>query len=408
MGPNLSTIDENYPDINQLIYDLDQLIYADNVSADDFAFADDMYEKYKQSLTPVSTSKLLELNGLLNYLSGNHADALFYFSEAEASFSVEEYFASNLAHAFVSEANAIKKAKRRRLITRSVIASGILIYISFAVWSDSDSGVMVFAEPSMVAMAESAGMSTKGKATFLRADPALVSTTEIQELCSSGTVSEGRKLGCYIPSENKIYIRDMPSEFDDMEIVTASHEMLHAASHRFGIPEDIISTLNSQKRRSLKDEYFKASLDAYSTLEGEDEIEELHSIVGTELGQLPEDLSEYYSEFFEYRLLTLAANKKTYAVFESKEKSLEKLDKRIDESFSKAESYYGSHSYAASVGDRYSSDYYWNLYANEYDKQEKLIAQYNAELESYKTLAKQYNGESFDPKSIPIAIPLQR
>jgi len=122
-------------------------------------------------------------------------------------------------------------------------------------------------------------------------------------------------LGCYT-TDDRIYIYDLTNEqLDGMEEVTAAHEMLHAAWYRLSDEEREELTV---KLRSAYDKLDNSDLttrmDYYERTEPGEFANELHSILGTEVPSLGEELEAYYSKFFD-RATVLALHKQYSGVY---------------------------------------------------------------------------------------------
>lgn len=107
-------------------------------------------------------------------------------------------------------------------------------------------------------------------------------------------------LGCYT-TDDRIYIYNLTNkQLDGMEEVTAAHEMLHAVWYR--TPADEREKLAAE----LKDAYskldnpsLKTRMEYYERTEPGELINELHSILGTEVVTLNDSLEAYYEQFFD-------------------------------------------------------------------------------------------------------------
>src|SRR5487761_1105974 len=118
------------------------------------------------------------------------------------------------------------------LILSVVIAAIVIFYQPF-----SDQLVLKNASPAMVALAQQAGMSKQGELVFLRAEPQFATDTQMRSDCADNAAANNKngfiEQGCYVPdahnhSAGHIYIRQMPANLYDQEIVTATYEMLHS------------------------------------------------------------------------------------------------------------------------------------------------------------------------------------
>lgn len=108
-------------------------------------------------------------------------------------------------------------------------------------------------------------------------------------------------LGCYIPGRS-IHLFDVTDErLNGIKQVTAAHETLHAAYDRLS-PSDkkqVIAMLNDAHAK-LANQRIKDTLEDYRS-RGADVTNELHSILATEVRELPPELERYYSRYFSDR-----------------------------------------------------------------------------------------------------------
>lgn len=390
--------------IEELIAELDRRIYSDEISDDDIKYADECFESFKKTLQDNGSNqaRLNELNGILNYLTGNYGSAREYFSDSSSFFDGRIYFISDIAEEILLNPE-YGSGKPKRNITRTVRRTAIALIIAwfvFAYWADSDQGVLMFADAAMISMADDAGMSDHGKAMFLRAKPEIVNATVIADMCQM----DGSTFGCYLIDENKIYIRDLPAELYAMEVVTASHEMLHVARHRDGLTDEIVDGLHAARKANNENKELQDAIIPYSDLDGESLDDEIHAIIGTEIGSLNSSLMEYYSIYFDSRGKTLAHDKTIDTLFESKSKALEELSGTIDATIEDSKTYYSYHVSSARRGDRSNTEYYWTLYEQEITRARELYAQYESELDAYNLLAEQFNGKTFKEKNIELQV----
>lgn len=140
-------------------------------------------------------------------------------------------------------------------------------------------------------------------------------------------------LGCYKGNENGIAIYNVNDpRLSGVEEVTAAHEMLHAAYDRLSDQEkqSVDHQLQSFYQNGLKDKRVKATIDSYRRTEPKDVVNEMHSILGTEVADLPSGLDSYYQRYFTDRNQVVSMAEKYEAVFASNEKQLDDLKRRID------------------------------------------------------------------------------
>ncbi len=125
-------------------------------------------------------------------------------------------------------------------------------------------------------------------------------------------------LGCYHDHELGIYLYDVTDpQLAGVEEVTAAHETLHAAYERLS-PADKkhINQLLNQAYANVSDQRIRDNIDNYRK-QGADIINELHSILGTEVHSLPPELEQYYQRYFTDRAAIVAASERYEGAFTS-------------------------------------------------------------------------------------------
>jgi hypothetical protein len=106
-------------------------------------------------------------------------------------------------------------------------------------------------------------------------------------------------LGCYI-SNDGIYLLDVKDErLRGIKEVTAAHELLHAAYERVGKKErQELDELLLETFAEINDERIRQTVEQYRKQDPAIVPNELHSILGSEVRDLPVQLEEYYARYF--------------------------------------------------------------------------------------------------------------
>lgn len=150
----------------------------------------------------------------------------------------------------------------------------------------------------VVALASEAGMNDHGRYMFYTGAPTLETASAFNAACGDHEHSTAT-LGCY--TGERIYLYDIDNaELHGVEQVTAAHEMLHAAYDRLSTDEK--RRVNSAIARYLPtlqaDQQFVERMSVYDKLSEADRLNELHSILGTEVKQLSPELEAHYRQYF--------------------------------------------------------------------------------------------------------------
>ncbi len=163
-------------------------------------------------------------------------------------------------------------------------------------------------------ISQRAGLSDKGKFYLAASDAVVEDAAQFNKDCVRQE-AKNPILGCYTNSH--IYIYNVTSsELDGIEEVTAAHEMLHAAWDRLSSSEKTrIGNMLDAEYAKIATPELKARMDYYNRNEAGERQNELHSILGTEFGNLTPALESYYSQYFTDRAKVVALHDKYESVF---------------------------------------------------------------------------------------------
>ncbi len=170
----------------------------------------------------------------------------------------------------------------------------------------------------------------RGQQIFYATHPEIQDKVRFNASCQS-TERTAAILGCYY--RDRIYLYNIQNaELDGTLEVTAAHETMHAAYHRLNYFErqtvdDMISSVYQQ----IKDKpEIKQLMEYYTHAQPGTELDELHSIVGTTIADLPADLERYYARYFTDRSAVVQLNANYVAVFSKLSSEADVLQKEID------------------------------------------------------------------------------
>ncbi len=185
-------------------------------------------------------------------------------------------------------------------------------------------------EPSarVVQLSQATTMNDLGRHLFYVHHPQLDDKAAFSQHCQGA--EQSIILGCYV-TNRKIYIFDVPDErLQGVHEVTAAHEMLHAAYDRLNDDErNKIDASLQQFLNGLSDARIKKTVESYRTKDPGIVPNELHSIIGTEVRQLPPDLEAYYERYFNDRLKIVAFSEQYEQVFTERENKVAAYDSQL-------------------------------------------------------------------------------
>jgi len=172
-------------------------------------------------------------------------------------------------------------------------------------------------------------LSDEGRKLFYVHDPELLDKQAFQGKCSVS--EETIVLGCYI-SNTKIFVFNANEErLSGIEEVTTAHEVLHAAYDRLSENEkQRIDYLVAQAYESIDSERLAENVSSYRERDPTIVPNELHSIIGTEIRNLPQELEEYYAQYFLKRLDVVTLAEAYELEFTKLEDEIAAYDQRLE------------------------------------------------------------------------------
>ena len=277
-------------------------------------------------------------------------------------------------------------------IYRLILIVGLAL-IAFSSYQpqDSKSQIIANSDPRMALLADNSYMTESGKIIFLKTKPELVDSQRIELECSSQAKADiPLELGCFIPSQNKIYLRDLPARFDSYESVVAVHEMLHAAYFLNEPDAAVIQELSNIKPTLEK------HLSLYQGLSAEETLAEAHSFAPT-VSRLESSVLDLYFAQFIYDHNSVVQLHENYEI------DLQNMQTELSNFLSAAETWntaanqsYANHSAAASYGDAANSEYYFRLYVEQHNTYNQRIQEYNTKVDEYNSLIEALNGRKLE------------
>lgn len=146
-------------------------------------------------------------------------------------------------------------------------------------------------------IADETTMIGYGRDIFYVSQPLVENSDDFNRHCARN----GEKtivLGCY--SAQRIYLYNVTDpRLYGVKQVTAAHEMLHAAYERMNDDErKKVNALIEAELIHVTDDRLRGLIDLYAQTEPGEKFNEMHSILGTEYGNLSPDLEQYYKQYF--------------------------------------------------------------------------------------------------------------
>jgi hypothetical protein len=241
-------------------------------------------------------------------------------------------------------------------------------------------------------------MSREGKLVFLRTHPQMVSDSEMQSACATNTAANNSngfiEQGCYVPTANKIYLRNMPDNLHAMVVATAAYEMLHPvyiALHDAG-RGDVLDQAIEANFTAINDTNLNEQVANFAKTEPGEKDLELFSLLGTGYSNITPALSKFYAPYFTSIGADVTANNQVKQLFKDSQDQLSQIDGQIKYYDNLANNDYAASVRWANVGNQSQDDYYYSRYRQDLQHENGLINDYNDQLKSYNALVTEFDG----------------
>jgi hypothetical protein len=303
-----------------------------------------------------------------------------------------------------SNPNDISKIKKKYLIAVIVFCLGLAIS-AFIIFFSPISNYLIIrnANPAMISLAQQAGMSREGELVFLRSKPQIVSDIQMEKDCAANAAANNRngfiEQGCFVPSRynnanGRIYIRKMPPNLYDQEIVTAAYEMLHSVYFNIASTNKQTSLIQAIEANynNINSHTLNTQVINFAKTEPNYRDLELFSLLGTEYSNLSKNLTNFYAPYFNDRLLTVDNYNNITSIFKNEQNQLSQIQTTITNDNNEANKAYADSLAWAKIGNSYEDAYNYNIYKNYIAQENSAINRYNQLNIEYNTLVTEYNG----------------
>lgn len=203
----------------------------------------------------------------------------------------------------------------------------------------------------IVALATDSGMNDKGRFLFYTSRPSLESNVTFNTLCTRADAEANTAiLGCY--NGQNIYIYDVTDvRLSGVRETTAAHEMLHAAYKRLsdGERKAVDQLLEAEYATLKSDQSIETRMAFYDRTEPGERVNELHSLIGTEIATISPELEKYYEQYFADRSKVVTLYQNYNSIFKQLKEREDELKAQLSELHAAIES--DSASYNAEAAD---------------------------------------------------------
>lgn len=197
--------------------------------------------------------------------------------------------------------------KPKRLFARlwpPLTLAGLLVVIGLLAWQHdlaSDWLVSRGYHPTaaMQALAHDDTMTAYARRLFYVNKPQIEESAAFNKHCAN-TYDQVTVLGCFVGNRQGIYVYDITdSRLEGIQQVTAAHEMLHQAYERLNVADrKRVDNLLTSYAKTVTDPDLQEKIATYRKTEPHDVVNEMHSVFGTEVSDLPPALEQYYRRYF--------------------------------------------------------------------------------------------------------------
>ncbi|MBO1901853.1 hypothetical protein J4H92_07795 [Leucobacter weissii] len=220
------------------------------------------------------------------------------------------------------------------LLVVALLAGAGLAYLNRQHISDHFAAQSFDAPQEVLDLADRLDLTDEGRRVFLATRPTLEASQRFNEQCADVDHSEGGHiLGCY--TRDSIHLFEVTDErIDGIVEVTAAHELLHATFARLerGERDDLAARLNElYAELSGESPALAERMSVYSALSGDGFANELHSVLGTEVRELPDWLEQHYARWFNDRDAIVDFFDDYHEIFDEIQTRAEELQTEMEE-----------------------------------------------------------------------------
>ncbi|MEI9914360.1 MAG: hypothetical protein WDN66_05320 [Candidatus Saccharibacteria bacterium] len=235
-------------------------------------------------------------------------------------------------------------------------------------------------------LANQDGMTAYTRKVFYVNHPNLYSRSSFSNYCPNNS-EQSVVLGCYHLGQNGIFLLSVnSSDLYGIEQVTAAYETLHAIYQR--LSPDQQKTLNNElisfENHGLNDPIVKAQIAGFRKTEPGGVLNEMTSLFGTEVQNLPPALNIFYSKYFSNRQTLLNYYSNYQSAFTTRQQQITSADSQLSTLKSQITTNEGQ------LNTQLSQISYQQTTLNS-EKSAGEINQYNSGVDSYNQQVDDYN-----------------
>ncbi|MEW4354369.1 hypothetical protein AB1I63_05650 [Streptococcus pneumoniae] len=225
------------------------------------------------------------------------------------------------------------KTRKKRWGWLLILLSAVLLVSGYVTYQD----YQILHHPehtfssTVVALEKELDLTDQGKRIFYATNPQ-IEQAEVFYRSAPKRTEQLLVWGYYLSGVDEIHVlANQKPELAGIEEVTTAHELLHAAWERLSAEER--QNVGAELRmvyEKLKTESFENLMTLYEKEEPGQFENELHSILGTEYGELSSKLEEHYAKYFKNRSKLVSLKQQYGATFEAMEQQIKQLQADIE------------------------------------------------------------------------------
>jgi hypothetical protein len=262
----------------------------------------------------------------------------------------------------------------------------------------------------LIGLAHQATMTRRARELLGASTARVEDKAEFVAACPSPEASGTLVLGCY---DGRIFV--LRVERDDLApvmTVTAAHEMLHAAYSEMSRAEQTrVADQLDAFMRATGDARIEALLPAYERLEPGARDNELHSLVGTQVRNLPSPLERHYRRFFADRSAVVDAFDAYQHVFDDLQARYDALNVEVKALEGELNGLQAEVKAAGEEADRLTNEIDSLRGQGRIDESNQLVGQQNAAVlrsnglvDTFNARVDDYNAKLFELNALAISL----
>lgn len=272
-----------------------------------------------------------------------------------------------------------------------VVTFGVLLLTYGVIWSHRDAigdwvALRSYSPPAnIVSLADQTTMTPLAKHYLYINHPLLADRDVFNKHCTNDT-EQSVVLGCFTGNRNGIYVYNVTDpELNGVQQITTAHEMLHQAYDRLSARERhrVNQLLEDYYKTSLTDESVKSQIEEYKKSEPDALDNEMHSLFGTEVANLPAELENYYRQYFTDRSKVVGLYTQYQAAFTTRKAQIAEYDAQLASQKPEIEQLQSSLKEQSARIDAMQAELNQKRSAGDVSGYNALVAQYNTAISTY-------------------------